>query len=364
MKGYHIFIPNYTIGSNCYNEIPWVTRKYGKTAVVIGGKTAMSKVKDALSNGIADSDLKITDFIWYGGEATYENADQISAMEAVKDADMIFAVGGGRVMDTCKVIRDKLDKPMFTFPTIGSNCAATTSIAVIYHPDGSVNNYYFSKTPPEHIFINTKIIAESPENLFWAGIGDCISKELEAEISIRGHKASHTPLMGSYLSKTCIEPIIEYGKKAYEDCKNNIDSFELEQVVLDIIISTGFVSNFMTTENDYYYNSSLAHGFYNGTSVIPNCIHNHLHGEIVSFGSLVLLTYDKNYDECDRIMAFHKEMGLPVCMEDIGLTENDLPAVAQRASVTKEWTCVPYEVTKEKFIAAIKECSERGKRFK
>lgn len=364
MKGYHIFIPNYTIGSNCYNEIPWVTRKYGKTAVVIGGKTAMSKVKDALSNGIADSDLKITDFIWYGGEATYENADQISAMEAVKDADMIFAVGGGRVMDTCKVIRDKLDKPMFTFPTIGSNCAATTSIAVIYHPDGSVNNYYFSKTPPEHIFINTKIIAESPENLFWAGIGDCISKELEAEISIRGHKASHTPLMGTYLSKTCIEPIIEYGKKAYEDCKNNIDSFELEQVVLDIIISTGFVSNFMTTENDYYYNSSLAHGFYNGTSVIPNCIHNHLHGEIVSFGSLVLLTYDKNYDECDRIMAFHKEMGLPVCMEDIGLTENDLPAVAQRASVTKEWTCVPYEVTKEKFIAAIKECSERGKRFK
>lgn len=364
MKGYHIFIPNYTIGSNCYNEIPWVTRKYGKTAVVIGGKTAMSKVKDALSNGIADSDLKITDFIWYGGEATYENADQISAMEAVKDADMIFAVGGGRVMDTCKVIRDKLDKPMFTFPTIGSNCAATTSIAVIYHPDGSVNNYYFSKTPPEHIFINTKIIAESPENLFWAGIGDCISKELEAEISIRGHKASHTPLMGNYLSKTCIEPIIEYGKKAYEDCKNNIDSFELEQVVLDIIISTGFVSNFMTTEKDYYYNSSLAHGFYNGTSVIPNCIHNHLHGEIVSFGSLVLLTYDKNYDECDRIMAFHKEMALPVCMEDIGLTENDLPAVAQRASVTKEWTCVPYEVTKEKFIAAIKECSERGKRFK
>ena len=364
MKGYHIFIPNYTIGSDCYKEIPWVTRKYGKTAVVIGGKTAMSKVKDALSDGIADSDLKITDFIWYGGEATYENADEISAMDCVKAADMIFAVGGGRVMDTCKVIREKLDKPMFTFPTIGSNCAATTSIAVIYHPDGSVNNYYFSKTPPEHIFINTKVIAESPEKLFWAGIGDCISKELEAEISIRGHKASHTPLMGHHLSKMCIEPIIEYGQKAYEDCKNNTDSYELEQVVLDIIVSTGFVSNFMTTENDYYYNSSLAHGFYNGTSVIPNCIHNHLHGEIVSFGSLVLLTYDKNYDECDRIMSFHKEMALPVCMEDIGLTEADLPAVAERASVTKEWTCVPYEVTKEKFIAAIKECSERGKRFK
>ncbi|MEA4973815.1 MAG: iron-containing alcohol dehydrogenase family protein [Candidatus Metalachnospira sp.] len=364
MEGYHIFIPNYTIGSDCYKEIPWVARNYGKKAVVIGGKTAMTKAKDALLNGIAGSDLTITDYVWYGGQATYENAEEIAAMECVKNADIIFAVGGGRVMDTCKVIKEKLDKPMFTFPTIGSNCAATTSIAVIYHPDGSVNNYFYSKTPAEHIFINTKIIAESPEKLFWAGIGDCISKELEAELSIRGHKAAHTALMGNYLSKICIDPLIEYGKKAYEDCKKSIDSFELEQVTLDIIVSTGMVSNFMTTENDYYYNSSLAHGFYNGTSVIPNCIHDHLHGEIVSFGSLVLLTYDKNYDECDRIMAFHKEMGLPVCMEDIDLTEADLQAVAERASITKEWTCVPYEVTKEKFIAAIKECSERGKRFK
>ena len=63
-------------------------------------------------------------------------------------------------------------------------------------------------------------------------------------------------------------------------------------------------------------------------------------------------------------MAFHKEMGLPVTMDEIGLTDEDLPAVAERASVTKEWTCVPYEVTKEKFISAIKECNERGKKFK
>lgn len=364
MKDYHIFIPNYTVGAECYKEIPWATRKYGKTAVVIGGKTAMAKVKDALLEGIAGSDVKITDFVWYGGEATYENVDALIAMDAVKNADMIFAVGGGRVMDTCKVVREKLDKPLFTFPTIGSNCAASTSIAVIYNPDGSVNNYFYGIEPADHIFINTKIIAESPDHLFWAGIGDCISKELEAELSIRGHKASHTPLMGNAMSKICIDPLIEYGKKAYEDCKNNAVSYELEQVVLDIIITTGYVSNFMTTENDYYYNSSIAHGFYNGTSVIPNCIKNHLHGEIVSFGSLVLLTYDKNYAECDRIMAFHKEMGLPVCMEDIGLTDADLPAVAERSSITKEWTCVPYELTKEKFIAAIRECSERGKCFK
>ena len=70
--------------------------------------------------------------------------------------------------------------------------------------------------------------------------------------------------MGVGVSKICTEPLIKYGKKALEDCKNNQDSEELKQVALDIIISTGIVSNLTTTENDYYYNSSLAHAFYNG----------------------------------------------------------------------------------------------------
>ena len=58
--------------------------------------------------------------------------------------------------------------------------------------------------------------------------------------------------------------------------------------MLDIIISTGLVSNLTTTENDYYYNSSLAHAFYNGSTLVEGA--RGLHGEVVSFGVLTLLT--------------------------------------------------------------------------
>ena len=34
---YNEFLPSYSIGDDCYKEIPYVTRRYGKTAVVIGG---------------------------------------------------------------------------------------------------------------------------------------------------------------------------------------------------------------------------------------------------------------------------------------------------------------------------------------
>lgn len=172
---YNLYLPSYSIGPDCYKEIPHVTRFFGKTAAVIGGKTAMAKAKKAMIDGVAGSDVKLLDFIEYGGDSTYENGDALIANPTVRDADMIFAVGGGRACDTGKYVADKLDKPLFTFPTVASNCASVTAISVIYNPDGSFREYYYPKLA-NHCFINSAVIADSPEQLLWAGIGDALSK--------------------------------------------------------------------------------------------------------------------------------------------------------------------------------------------
>ena len=121
---YNEFLPSYSIGDDCYKEIPYVTRRYGKTAVVIGGKTAMEKAKPELLAALKGSDLEITDFIWYGGDSNYENIEMLKAMPEVQNADMVFGVGGGRAVDTVKTLCDRIDKPFFTFPTLASNCAS------------------------------------------------------------------------------------------------------------------------------------------------------------------------------------------------------------------------------------------------
>ena len=41
------------------------------------------------------------------------------------------------------------------------------------------------KQPAYHTFVNTKIIADSPSHLFWAGIGDALSKECEVLFAAR-----------------------------------------------------------------------------------------------------------------------------------------------------------------------------------
>ena len=65
MSYYSVNLPRYTIGEGCYREIPEKARFLGKTAVVIGGKTAMSKAKEKLLEGVKDSDVQILDFIWH-----------------------------------------------------------------------------------------------------------------------------------------------------------------------------------------------------------------------------------------------------------------------------------------------------------
>ena len=52
------------------------------------------------------------------------------------------AIGGGRAVDTCKMTADKLDKPLYTFPTLSSNCAGCTTIAITYYPDGAMRDIY------------------------------------------------------------------------------------------------------------------------------------------------------------------------------------------------------------------------------
>ncbi len=46
---------------------------------------------------------------------------------------MVFGVGGGKALDTAKCLCITDDKPVFTFPTIASNCAACTSVSIIYN---------------------------------------------------------------------------------------------------------------------------------------------------------------------------------------------------------------------------------------
>ena len=348
--------PGYTVGTDAYDDIANVCPAYGKKIAIIGGKRALEAAGEAIAAVVAKTDMEIIGTFWYGGEASRENMEMLAPQ--VADADMIFAVGGGKAIDTCKVLAYETNRPLFTFPTIASTCASCTYLGIVYHPDGSLREYVFCKTPPTHIFINTEIIANAPDIYLWAGMGDTMAKHYEATVSSRDHIPSHSDAMGITLSSMCAAPILRWGQKALADCKANTVTYELTEVILGIIISTGFVSNFVQVD----YTTGMAHAIYNGFTVIPSTEHyGHLHGEVVSYGILVLLTVDKQYEEREKLYRFSKSIGLPTCLADIHATPADLEKVAAKAMAGIDLRVWPYPVDADMLVAGILELEEYHK---
>ena len=177
---------------------------------------------------------------------------------------------------------------------------------------------------------------------------------------MRGKSLFHTPLLGAQLACACQEPLLTYGRQALDDFKANVMSEAFTECVLDIIVSTGVVSN-LVTHTEYYYNSSLAHCFYNASMALPTG-HEHLHGEVVSFGNLVLLAYDHQDALLDRFLDFNVSIGLPVTLEAVGITTDAaLDTLIDAAEHIKEWATGPEPATKAAFKEAILKVDRLGR---
>lgn len=346
MNSFTTFFPGYSAGEDAYSEISAVCSPYGKKAVVIGGKTAISKTKDYLLEATKGTDIEIVDFLWYKGEAAFEYADEFAANETVKNADMIFGVGGGKAIDLSKLVSDHLGKPFFTFPTIASTCAAISALGIYYTLEHVFKDFFRVKRPPIHVFISTKVIAEAPDLYLWAGIGDGMSKEAEVKFSARNREDELTlsDAAGVAMSGCCTAPFLKYGVQAMEDSKQNKPSEAIEAIAMNIIVNTGMVSNMVDSAK---YNTNLGHALFNSFTMLKQIEERHLHGEVVSYGTLVLLTMDKQYENLEKFYTFYKAMKLPTKLADIEVTVDELDPVLDQVVKKYDVEVVPYPITQK-----------------
>ncbi len=355
-----IEMSNYTIGEDCFEALPDIMATHKATKVMlIGGRRALAAASPLIRAALEGTGIEVLGEHVYGIDCTRDNIAKIVNSPAAQAADVLMAIGGGKAIDTVKTANIELGKTVFSVPTICSNCSAGTAIAVVYNNDGSLDSYSYPNCP-NHIFINPEIIANAPEEYFWAGIGDALSKQPEVEYATSGNELTHTGALGLALAHTCSEPLFEYGVQGLADVRANKGSNAVKQIALDIVVNTGYVSN-LTNQPDFYYNSSVAHAFYNASCSIEREGH-HLHGEVVSLGVLVLFAYTGDTDNLKRYAAFNKQLGLPVTLADVDLSVEDIPALCAAAHETSEWkSAKPEPFTDEKFAQAIRDADAYGR---
>jgi glycerol dehydrogenase len=359
-----VAFPNYTIGEGALEDLEDICLKYGNRALIVGGRISLEKARPKIESVLKGSALQVADFIWYGGECTYENINLAAKKGEEQRVDMIIGVGGGKAIDTAKGAAAKLNVPVFTVPTIAATCAATTCLSVVYNQKGEFDSFYFFDKPPIHVFMDSKIIAQAPIKYLWAGIGDTIAKHYECTLASRGDNLDHSSGMGREISAMCVKPMFEYGEKALKDCEKGESSFELEQVVLNNIVSTGLVS--MLVEDKY--NGALAHSLFYGLTILEHIEKKHLHGEVVAYGVLVQLAMDNQIDELTKLYDFYKKIKLPTCLDHIEV-KNDrtyLEDVLENTVTGPDMEYLPYKVTKNMVfegIQRLEKLNEMGGKF-
>ena len=353
LENYELHLPSYSIGDSIYRNIGPVCSSYGKTVLIIGGQKALRAAEGKIRAAVAQTGLEIIGAELFGDDCTYRNVERLRALPLYRQADMVFAVGGGKALDTCKCLCIEDDKPIFTFPTIASNCSACTSVSIMYNDDGTFLKPHFFIRPAMHAFIDTEIIANAPAQYMWAGIGDTYAKYYEATISSRGELLEHYTALGVNISRMCRDPLVRFGAKAFADHREHRASYELEQVVLAIVVTTGIASIFLTRDFTPDYNSGLAHAVFYALTAYPVIEQRHLHGEVVGFGILVALLCDGQEEEFETIHRLNRAIGLPVRLSDIEITraqmEDILPQITQMSDIRH----YPYPVTVNMLRAAL-----------
>ena len=276
-----------------------------KNIVLISGKISLEKSSHIIE-GIS-SDKNIIK-IWYGGECSYSNVKNIIEQLEGKKYDLIIGLGGGKALDTAKVIADKLNIDIYTIPTIPATCANYTALSVMYNCDGSFDSLYFMKRPPKKTFIDFNIIFNSPKKYYLAGIGDTLAKYYEVFLKTSNCSINFNSILGKKISELCKEIILNNVENSFEKLNSNF-----KEIVECIFITTGLVSLLV----DQKYNGAIAHSVCYGLTQIKSIEKTKLHGEIVSYGLLLQLLIENKEQEYNKLKKIYTLIGLPTKLSQL-----------------------------------------------
>ena len=268
----------------------------------------------------------------FGGISSHSEIDKMKSIVAEENIDTVVGVGGGSAVDTAKATAFYTGKHVVIVPTVAATDAPCTGLSVIYNDDHSFDKYLFYPTNPDAVMVDTKVIANAPVKFLIAGMGDALGTYFEGRASLRTESASlegtGITRAGMALARLCYDTLRQYGRQALEACKVHAVTPALEYVIEANVYLSGVGADNV--------NCAAPHSFYNGVTAIG--IKHADHGCCVAFGTLVQLVLEgAPKEEFEEVQNFCVEVGLPITLEEIGVTTTDqVKMIAQKACVPGE----------------------------
>lgn len=353
------FPSKYIQGPGASELLPEIMEDMGGRNLILVSRSQKARIEE-LMGGKGKIEL-------FGGEICYDEIDRIKAIAKEMDATSLAAVGGGKILDTAKVVCDDLGIPVIVVPTIAATDAPCSGCAVTYTPEGEYIKVEYQKTNPRVVLVDTDVIAKAPSRFLASGMGDAFATYLEAIACEK--TASPNECKGGglrsrsamALCKLCTDTLFEYGVQAKQDVDAGINSDAVDQIIEanTLLSGLGFESGGL----------GMCHAVSNVFTYFPEC-HCMYHGEKVAYGCLVELELYDPLGIRDKTYEFFAKVGLPVTLADMKLPNaTDEQVMMMAEDVAKDDPSQyshhePYAFDAKMVFDAIRAVDKRGAEWK
>lgn len=317
------FTGKYIQGNGAIQELPALIDLYGGKAFLLVTPSMLGLVK------ARGWDQRYTVRV-FSGPCSWPEIQALIEEAGQKAHTVIVGLGGGKVVDTAKVVGDKLGLHIIVAPSVAASSAAFSACSVLYSAAGAAESVYYTRHSPDVLLVDNTIIIGADVRYFVAGMADALSTYFEGQACLRsgspsslGGKQTFCALaMGRY----CYETILTYGPDAKLAYAAGVVTPAVERLIEINLLTAGIA----------FEGSGLAaaHAIHNGLTILPE-IHRYLHGEVVAFSILAELQLgDYSPEEIAAVYAFYRQVGLPATLAGLGLADigrERLLAVAQAA---------------------------------
>jgi len=277
-----------------------------KSVSLISGVNVTKIVKKKIENSLKSTKIK---FVWHvSGDNTVTAINQIQKDVKKDKSDLIVGIGGGRSVDTAKMIAYNLGKPFVSVPTAASHDGmASPFVSVVSDKPHSI-----VASAPLGVFVDIDIIRKAPSKLLASGCGDLIANIIAVKDWQLGHEKT-----GEYYGRYSADLALMSAKIVMENssqyAKNGLDV----RIIVEALISAGVASCIAGSSRPC---SGAEHLFSHALDKIAPG--RGLHGEKCGIGSIMMAKLQGQ--DWKKIAKTLKDVGAPTTAKQIDLKSDEI----------------------------------------
>lgn len=338
-------------GSRILNQAVSSISRLGNRPLIVSGNSTL----DIAENYLELLESKKLDFVKasYGPDCSESSLKALRDKAQAHEADVIIGIGGGKALDTAKLLAYQLEIPVVTIPTSAATCAAWTALSNVYSDEGAFLYDVALDNCPDLLILDYDLIQTAPQSTLVAGIGDAIAKWYEASVS-SGHSEQTLIVAAVQQARILRDILLQKSVAALE----SPGSEAWQEVVDATVLLAGVIGGIGGAQC----RTVAAHAVHNGLTHV--CGRGSIHGEKVAYGILVQLRLEEMLQgnqlaatARQQLLKFYTEIGLPQKLDDLGLGNISLKQLQKAAEFALQPKSdihrLPFKVALEQLMAAM-----------